>query len=232
MHAIVMVGGKGTRLLPHTRNTPKALLGVGGRPILEILVGRLRQAGADRVTMCVSHLADAIRQRFGDGSEFGVALDYAFDREPMGTAGPLLLVRDWHEAALIVNGDVLSTIDFAHLHKVHRAGSSLLTVAAHAHRVPVELGVLDIVDGQVIGVREKPELLLDVAAGIYVADPAVREHIPPDRATDMPALITTLTRLGAHVDAYRFSDEWHDIGTPQKYALVQQRVLDDPIFGA
>ncbi|MEH1166515.1 sugar phosphate nucleotidyltransferase [Micromonospora sp. CPCC 205539] len=232
MHAIVMVGGKGTRLLPHTRNTPKALLGVGGRSILEILVDRLRQAGTDRITMCVSHLADAIRQRFGDGCQFGVALDYAFDREPMGTAGPLLLVEDWHEAAVIVNGDVLSTIDFAQLHRAHCAGRDVLTVATHTHRVPIELGVLDIADGQVVGVREKPELTLDVAAGIYVADPAVREHIPADRTTDMPALITTLTRLGASVGAYRFSDEWHDIGTPQKYALVQQRALEDPVFGA
>jgi NDP-sugar pyrophosphorylase family protein len=224
-----MVGGKGVRLLPHTRNTPKVLLGLGGQSILEILIGKLQQSGTRRITMCVSHLAEVIRQKIGDGRQFGVSLDYAYDPEPMGTAGPLLKVPDWTEAALVVNGDVLTTMDFTRMRQAHHTGTSVLTVAAHAHKVPVGLGVLDIVDGRVTGVREKPELTLDVAAGIYVADPAVRQYIPAGRAVDMPELITSIARHGGQVSAYRFADEWHDIGTPERYALAQQRVLDDPI---
>jgi NDP-mannose synthase len=228
LHAIVLVGGKGTRLLPYTADRPKALLELGDHSILEILVDRLRDAGAKRITMCVAHLGEMIRAVFGDGTGYDVIVDYSVDPQPLGTAGPLRLVEDWRDPALIVNGDVLTTIDFAHLYETHRASGNPLTVAAYRYRLPVALGVLDIAGDRVTTITEKPEIGLDVSSGIYVADPAVRAHIPAGGPVDMPELIANLLAAGTHVGAYRFWGDWHDIGRPESYAAAQRRFNDNP----
>ncbi|MDW5329535.1 sugar phosphate nucleotidyltransferase [Plantactinospora sp. KLBMP9567] len=228
MHAIVLVGGKGTRLLPYTADRPKALLELGSHSVLEILVDRLRNAGAERITMCLAHLGDMIRAVFGDGTGHGVRIDYTTDPQPLGTAGPLRMVTAWDSPALIVNGDVLTTIDFADLYRTHRDNGNSLTVAAYRHRHPVALGVLDIADGQVTTIREKPEIDVDVSAGMYVADPTVRAHIPPGSPLDMPELIGNLLKAGTRVGAYHFGGDWHDIGRPESYAAAQRRFAENP----
>ncbi|MEO3930164.1 sugar phosphate nucleotidyltransferase [Micromonosporaceae bacterium B7E4] len=227
LHAIVLVGGKGTRLLPYTSDRPKALLEVGAHSVLEILVDRLRAAGAERITMCLAHLGDMIRTAFGDGTGYGVRIDYTVDPQPLGTAGPLLLVPGWESPALVVNGDVLTTLDFGDLYRYHHAGG-VLTVAAYRHRQPVALGVLDIVNGRVTTIREKPEIDVDVSAGVYVADPSVRAYVPPGHPMDMPDLIGALLRAGRRVGAYRFGGDWHDIGRPESYAAAQRRFAENP----
>lgn len=228
MHAIVLAGGKGTRLLPYTADRPKALLEVGNQTILEVLVDRLRDAGADRITMCLAHLGDMIRAVFGDGTRYGVRIDYTNDPQPLGTAGPLLLVAGWDAPALVINGDVLTTVDFADLFRAHCGSGSPLTVAAYRYRQPVALGVLHIADGQVTAIKEKPEIDVEVSAGIYVADPSVRAHIPPGRPVDMPDLISKLLKEDTPVAAYRFGGGWHDIGRPEAYAAARRRFLENP----
>lgn len=229
MHAIVLAGGLGTRLRPLTDDKPKAMVEVGGVPLLELVVRKLSNSGFRRVTLCVAHLAEMVIDHFGDGAQFGVAVDYSVDREPLGTAGPLGLVPEWTSTALVMNCDVLTTLNLATLYRTHRHRGSALTVAARQDLIPVEMGVLDLADdSRVIGIREKPSIAVDIAAGIYVAEPSVRRHIPADRVIDMPGLITELSRRGLPVHAYTFTDEWHDGGTPAGYERARQAFTAAP----
>ncbi|MFI1418630.1 NDP-sugar synthase [Streptomyces sp. NPDC020731] len=222
MHAIVLAGGKGTRLLPRTEQLPKPLLRFGPYPLLEIIVRRLRSAGFTRVTLCVSHLGEMIEEAFGDGHRLDVEIDYVRDEAPLGTAAPLLAVREWRAPAVVTNGDVLSAVDFAELYRAHRHRTGGLTVVVHRLHAPISYGVVD-TDGtdRITAIREKPLLPVDVAAGVYVADPAVRRYIPAGTPLDMPELIERLIAGAQRVGAYRFDGPWHDIGDPDSYQAAQ-----------
>ncbi|MFC7328617.1 nucleotidyltransferase family protein [Marinactinospora rubrisoli] len=220
-----MAGGKGKRLLPLTEDRPKGLIPVGGSPILDIIIRQLSAAGFRRVTLCVSHFGDMIRRRFAAGEYPGVAIDFSVDRVALGTAAPLRWVEGWDTPALVMNGDVLTTLDFAHLYQEHVRSGALLTVAAQRLEVPVDLGVLQIADGKVRGLWEKPRLGLDVSSGIYVVSPGVRDRLDGGVA-DMTDLILRLVEHGDPVTAYEFGGEWHDIGTPDRYERAQQEFAD------
>lgn len=212
-HAIVLAGGRGLRLWPHTRDVPKALVRVGEHPILEIILRQLAAAGFARITLCVAHLGAMIRDRLGDGRQLGLCIDYATDPRPLGTAGPLRLVTEWNEPALVVNCDILTTIDFAHVHRCHVASRCALTVVAKERELSIDSGVLDVAGARVRRIWEKPQVTVSIAAGVYVADPSLRERLPEDVATDMPDLVSTLIANGMPVNCYPWRGEWHDIGT-------------------
>jgi NDP-mannose synthase len=228
MHAIVLAGGKGTRLLPHTRHRPKALIRLGRCPILEIILRRLRASGFDRVTLCVSHLGEMIRAEFGDGRRLGLAIDYCVDERPLGTAAPLLLVEDWTTPAVVMNGDILTAIDLAGLHRTHRRSGARLTVAFHRRSLTSPMGLLQMRGASVTAVWEKPTFEWNVSCGIYVVDPLVRRHIPRGVPADMPGLISTLVERGEPVRGHRFSAPWHDIGSPASYERAHLAYLADP----
>ncbi|WP_147280079.1 nucleotidyltransferase family protein [Marinitenerispora sediminis] len=222
-----MAGGKGKRLLPLTEDRPKGLIPVGGSPILDIIIRQLTTAGFSRVTLCVSHFGDMIRRRFSAASFPGATLDFSVDRVALGTAAPLRWVERWDTPALVMNGDVLTTLDFRHLYEEHARGGALLTVAAQRHEVPVDLGVLQIAGGRVRGLWEKPRLGLDVSSGIYVVSPGARERLDDD-VTDMTDLILRLVEHGDPVTAYEFGGEWHDIGTPDRYEHAEREFTAHP----
>ncbi|MFI5776813.1 sugar phosphate nucleotidyltransferase [Nocardia sp. NPDC051570] len=228
MHAVILVGGRGSRLLPFTKNRPKPLMKLGRYSILEITIRRLRACGFERVTLCTAHLGHLIRDEFGDGTALGLTIDYCTDEPPSGTAAPLLLVEDWDSPAIVMNGDILTAIDFAHLHRMHEQSGSVLSVAFQRREVPVDLGVLQVSDGQVHAMWEKPSLAIDVCSGMYVVDPAVKSCIPEGVRVDMPDLIESLLCLGKPVHAYGFREEWHDIGTPTTYRKAEREFLADP----
>lgn len=217
-HAIVLAGGRGSRLHPHTVASPKPLIRLDGLTILEIILRQLGSFGASRVTLCVSYLADMIMNECGDGRRFGVTVDYCVDAEPRGTAGPLATVPGWTAPALVMNADILTGLDFADLFTRHVTASALLTVAAHVQELPVDYGVLHIAQDEVIALVEKPRLELNVSAGIYVASPAVREYLPADREFGINDLVHELLQHGQAVRAYEFTEEWYDIGTPERLA--------------
>lgn len=228
MHAILMVGGKGTRLSPYTRHQPKALIKMGRYSLLEIILRRLRASGFDRVTLCISHLGEMIRTEFGDGRRLGLAIDYSVDERPLGTAAPLLLVPEWTSPAVVMNGDILTTIDFADLHRQHVHSRSPLTVAFQRRRLDASMGLLRVLDNRVHAVWEKPSFEWNISSGIYVADPSVRHRIAPGVPVDMPDLIGILIRDGEPVHGYRFTGSWHDIGTPARYEQASSEFLADP----
>lgn len=216
MHAIILAGGRGTRLAPSTDMLPKSLIPMGGLPIVEIVLRQLRAAGYRRATLCVSYLGQMIVEGIGDGGRLGIAVDYCWDTGPLGTAAPLRLVRDWSTPALVMNGDILTALDFGVLARAHSPAEDAMTIAVRSHHVPIEFGVVEVRRDRVSAIREKPSIKVDVSAGIQIVDAAVRRCIPAGRPMDMPELVAALLRQGAPVRVHRFTDPWHDIGTPER----------------
>ncbi len=227
LHAIVLVGGKGSRLLPYTRTRPKALLELGGHSVLEIILRRLRAFGFDRVTLCVSHLGEQIRAEIGDGARLGLSVDYSVDERPLGTAAPLRLTLGWTGPAVVMNGDILTTLDFADLHRAHERTGSVLTVAFLRRRFTAGVGLVRLEEDRVIEVMEKPTFGLNVSSGIYVVSPSALDHIPEGPA-DMPTLINNLIGHGEPVHGYGFAGSWHDIGTPARYEEAKKAFQSEP----
>jgi NDP-sugar pyrophosphorylase family protein len=217
----------GTRLRPYTRDRPKALVRLGRYSILEIILNRLRACGFERVTLCVSHLREMITEEIGDGRRLGLRVDYSVDERPLGTAAPLLLVEDWTAPAVVMNGDLLTTIDFSELHRTHRRRGSRLTVAFQRRRLATSVGVLQVRDDRITAMWEKPTIEWNVCLGVYVADPSTRRHIPANTPTDMPGLIRSLIADHEPVHGYQFTGEWHDIGTPAAYERARAEFLAD-----
>lgn len=228
MHAIILAGGKGARLAPYTDELPKSLVQITELSVLEIIAEQLVSLGFKRMTLCVSHFGEMIAARMGDGSRFGLRVDYCWDRQPLGTAAPLRLVKDWVTPALVMNSDILTAVDFGALTADHLSHGPYMTVVTHQHHVAVDFGVVESEDGLVKAVREKPSIALDVSAGIHVVDPRVRAYIPAGRPMDMPGLVSEVLDHGHVVRAARTAEAWHDIGTPQRLRAAVDAVRRDP----
>jgi NDP-sugar pyrophosphorylase family protein len=216
--AVILAGGRGTRLAPYTTVIPKPLLPVGDRAILDVVVRQLRQAGIDRLTIAVGHLAHLIRAVVGDGQRHGVQIEYHLESEPRGTAGPLATIEDLDETFLMLNGDVLTTLDFRDLLRAHREAGNALTIATHRREVFIDYGVLH-ADGanRVVGYDEKPTLSYTVSMGVYVLEPRTRAYVPTDRYFDFPDLVQALLAAGERVGSLPYEGYWLDIGRHDDY---------------
>jgi NDP-mannose synthase len=218
MRAIILAGGKGTRLAPYTTAFPKPLMPVCGTPILELIILRLHQCGFDDLTLCVGYLAHLIEAYFGDGSYLGVKITYSREGEPLGTAGPLSLVPPSSEPFLVVNADVLSTLDYCEMYQYHCQNAAALTVGVYPKRIKIDLGVLNTNgENEVIEYVEKPELEYQVSMGVYVVDPVAHLAIGRNERLDLPQLVTRLLARGQRVLGYRFDGLWLDIGKPTDF---------------
>jgi NDP-sugar pyrophosphorylase family protein len=219
MRAVVLAGGLGLRLRPYTTILPKPLLPLGDRPILEIILRQLAAAGFTKIDLCVGHLGELIRVYFSEGTRLpeGLELDWHWEPdEPLGTAGALRVVPGLEGTFLAMNGDVLTTLDYAKLVEHHHAQGAALTIAMHAKQVDINLGVLEHDGSRVTGYREKPTLHYDVSMGIYVYESRVLDHLP-DGPCQFPDLVQRLLDAGESVAAYRSDAEWFDIGTFGEY---------------
>lgn len=222
MRAVILAGGRGTRLAPYTTILPKPLMPVGDMPILELLIRRLAASGITRVTVAVGHLASLIRAYFGDGSRWGVELDYSFEETPLGTAGPLGLIPDLDATFLVMNGDLLTDLDFAGLIGEHEWSGAAATVGTYSRDIRIDLGVIDVEGGLVAGYTEKPTFHFLVSMGVYVFEPSVLRHVPRGKKMDLPDLIGALLAAGERVAGYRHRGYWLDIGRTDDYELAQQ----------
>jgi NDP-sugar pyrophosphorylase family protein len=215
LHAIVLAGGKGKRLGAVAADRPKSLVDLDADyDVLTVVVHQLRNCGYSRITLCVSHLAEMIMAALGDGRKFGISIDYCVDRAAAGTAGPLRGVADYHEPALVINGDLLTAIDYNELHDEHVRRGAILTITAVEHAVQVDYGVLDVCGGRVIGVSEKPRISVTVSGGVYMASPGVLSFLGLKPVINMPDLVAAMVAAGEPVHAYRTAAPWYDIGTP------------------
>jgi NDP-sugar pyrophosphorylase family protein len=220
--AVILAGGKGTRLAPYTTVLPKPLMPLGDRAILDVVVRQLASHGYGRLTFAVGYLAYLIQAVFGDGKAWGVSIEYHEEEQPLGTAGPLALVDGLDETFLAMNGDVLTTLDYGELFELHRRAGNAMTIATHRRTVRTEYGVLH-VDGRhgetdrVTGYEEKPELDYTVSMGVYVVEPRALAQIPSGERFDIPDLVLALLEAGETVGSYPFDGYWLDIGRHDDY---------------
>lgn len=219
MRAVILAGGRGTRLYPYTIVFPKPLMPIGDVPILEIVVRQLKYYGISDIVMAVGHLAELLMAYFGDGSRFGVQISYSRETNPLGTAGPLALIPGLDETFLVMNGDVLTTLDYRALIAYHRANGSVATIASHRRDARIDLGVIQTdATGRITDYIEKPVYHYLVSMGIYVFEPAVLRQIEPGQRLDFPDLVLRLLAAGERVQSYLFDGYWLDIGRPDDYS--------------
>lgn len=214
-HVVVMAGGKGKRLLPITQDMPKPMVPVGGKPILEWILLRLVHYGFRDFTFAINYLGHMIEDYFGEGSAFGCRIRYVKEKEFLGTAGALSLLPTGGSQPLVVtNGDILSGIDFGSFVDFHAQGGYTATVCARAHRVEVPYGVIEMRDGYMQGIVEKPVYDNLISAGMYVLLPQVLQRIPRATVLDMPDLLLSLINDHHKIGVYVLEDEWVDVGRP------------------
>jgi NDP-sugar pyrophosphorylase family protein len=221
MRAVILAGGLGTRLRPYTTVIPKPLVPLGDRPILEHIILRLAKHGVRRVDLCVSHLGELIQAYFSQVAlPDGVELHWHWEDEPLGTAGALNAVQDLGGTFLVMNGDILTTLDYGAMVEHHHEAGAALTIAMHAKPVNIDLGVIESDDGWVTGYIEKPTLHYDVSMGIYCYDERALAHLPGG-PFQFPELVLALLAAGERVAAYRTDAAWYDIGTLTEYERAQ-----------
>lgn len=223
MKAVVLAGGKGTRLAPYTKILPKPLMPIGDKPILEILLRQMRCCGIDEVILTVGYLAEFLRLFFQDGEQLGLNIRYSYEERPLGTAGPLTLIDGLDDTFLVSNGDILTTLSLDRLLTFHREQGATATIAMHRREVNVNLGVIE-VDGryQISNYIEKPTYNFQVSMGIYVFEPQVLSYIPKNQYFDFPELVNVLIDAGEKVVGFPFDGYWMDLGREDDYEQAVQ----------
>jgi len=217
MRAVVMAGGRGTRLRPLTEAMPKSMLPIGDRPLLERIIGRLQKAGIHRVNLATHYKSDSIREHFGDGRAFDVDIKYVDEHEPLGTAGAIALLAESDEPLLVMNGDILTHVDFAAMLDFHRTHRADMTVAVRPSELHVPYGVVENDGVEVVRISEKPVMRYFVNAGIYLLNPDVCRLITPGQKTDMPDVIAMLIAQRRRVVSFPIHEYWLDIGRQDDY---------------
>ena len=218
--AVVLAGGLGARLRPYTTVLPKPLMPIGDRPVLDVVMRQLRRHGFDHVTIATGYLADLI-QAYCDDLDLDMRIDYFREAEPLGTVGALALIGDLDDDFLVMNGDVLTDMDYAALLAQHRENEAALTVAVTRRTVQIELGVMRFEDGtephRVTAFVEKPSLDYDASMGVYCFSPRALRHIEPGARLDFPALVWRLLEAGELVCGWKSEAYWLDIGRHDDY---------------
>lgn len=218
VRVVILAGGKGTRLKPYATSFPKPLMPIADMPILEIVLRQLRFLGFRKITLSVNHLAELIRAFCGDGRKWGLDLSYCTEDVPLGTAGSLSLVTDLTEPFLVMNGDLLTTIDYGELVRAHQRSGAAATIGVFPREVRIDFGVLDLDEqGHLQTYREKPRFEYLVSMGVNVLSLPVMEFIPRGKYLDMPTLMMNLKAAGRTVGTFRSACEWLDIGRPDDY---------------
>ena len=223
MKAVVLAGGRGTRLAPFTHILPKPLMPIGDMPILEVLLRQMKRADIQDIVLTVGHLSHLLRTFFMDGGQWDVHISYSSEDRPLGTAGPLSLISGLENTFLVTNGDVLTTLDLRELVAYHRAQGGIATIAVHRRQVKIDLGVVQWNgDNSIKGYLEKPVIDYTVSMGVYVFEPRVMNYIPFNMYLDFPDLVLKMINAGERVVGYTFDGYWMDLGRPDDYAQANE----------
>jgi dTDP-glucose pyrophosphorylase/CBS domain-containing protein len=222
MQAVIMAGGLGTRLRPLTESLPKPMLPVGGRPIMEMIIEQLREAGIHKVNVTTHFKPEKIMDHFGDGSAFGVELKYLNEQQPLGTGGALGLMPAPHEPVLVINGDIVTQVDFRVMLNYHQEHKADMTVAVRQYDMKVPYGVVECAGARVSRLQEKPELTFFVNAGIYLLEPSVYAFIQNGERFNMTDLIQKLLDSDRNVVSFPILEYWLDVGQHENYQQVQE----------
>jgi len=217
-HAVLLAGGKGTRLRPYTTSLPKPLVPLGEHSIVELVLRQLARRGFERATLAIGHLGHLIQAVVGDGSRWGISVDYVTEDQPLGTMGPVVANLDqFPEQFLVLNGDVLTDVDYAAVLDRHIERAPALTVATYRRQVPIDFGVLETDGNRVVAFREKPTLDYVVSMGIYAISRATLAGFTPGQPLGFDDLVLHLLETGDRIDAYLCDGYWLDIGRPEDY---------------
>ena len=227
VQALIMAGGFGTRLRPLTDETPKPMLPIGGRPLMEHVIEQLKTAGVERVNISTFYKPEKIVDHFRDGSDFGVDIQYVTEEQPMGTAGALRLLERPDEVVLVLNGDILTAIDYKALLDYHNDNGAALTVCVRHYGFKVPYGVVESNGALVQRLVEKPSFDFFVNAGIYLVNPECLEHVPLNERFDMTELIDRLIAQKMPVVGFPIHEYWLDIGQHEDYEQAQQDIAGD-----
>jgi NDP-sugar pyrophosphorylase family protein len=218
VRVVILAGGKGTRLKPYTTVFPKPLMPIGEMPILEVVLRQLKYFGFRRITLSVNHMAELIQTFFGSGEKLGLDISYCMEDTPLGTAGSLSLVKDLTDTFLVMNGDLLTTIDYSQMVQNHIHFSADATIGVFPREVKIDFGVLELdADGSLLEYREKPQFEYLVSMGVNAFRKSVTEFIPTNEYLDIPTLMMNLKKAGKSVKTFRSDCEWLDIGRPDDY---------------
>ena len=227
--AVVMAGGFGSRLRPLTEDFPKPMLPVGDRPLLEIIIEQLSKAGIQRVNLTTHYMGEMIAHHFGDGRDFGVDLHYVEEDQPLGTAGALGLLDPPDQPLIVINGDILTRVDFRAMLAFHEEHGADMTVAVRQHEFRVPYGVIEMEGVAIKDIKEKPMVRHSVNAGIYVLNPEVCALIPADQPYDMTDLISQLVIDNRLVVSFPVKEYWLDIGQSSDYEQAQEDLLSGKV---
>ncbi len=227
MEAVLLAGGKGTRLRPFTHVFPKPLMPLGEAepmPIIEVVLRQLARFGFRDVTVITGYLTELIEAFCGSGKRFGTRLSYRREVSPLGTAGGLTLLDRPEEPVLVINGDILTTLDFGAMYEFHRRRGAAATIASYPREVKIDFGVLEFGDDPHVlsGYREKPEFSFQVSMGVYILDPLAWDFLTPGRSLPMPELLETMREAGHPVHCFKQSCYWLDIGRHDDYATANE----------
>ena len=223
MKVVILAGGLGSRLKPFTEVIPKPLLPIGEKSVLEIQIERLKKHGFDEIFLATNYKSQYIEGFFGDGSRYGVKLSISQEKKPLGTAGPLLLLKEKFDKPFVVmNGDILSLVDFSKLYDFALAQDSLLTISIKKEITPFAFGNIFFDGDKVTGIQEKPNILMYILAGIYVMKPEIFKFFPEDEYFGMDSLILKMLAEDATVSKYELKEYWLDIGRLNDYEKAQK----------
>jgi NDP-sugar pyrophosphorylase family protein len=230
MDAVILAGGKGTRLRPFTVSIPKPLVPLGDEPIIRILLRQLEAAGIRRVHIALGHLAEVMKAYFDQvNHSHEIEILYSVEKEALGTVGPIKKIRGLGETFLLLNGDILTTLSFEDLVDYHRRQHCILTLAVQKREVALDYGVVEVSeDSRIVGHREKPSLGVTVGMGVCVFDHRVLDYIPEDQKFDFPDLIRRLIEAGEAIAAFQSDDYWMDIGRPEDYETALRDYASSP----
>jgi NDP-sugar pyrophosphorylase family protein len=221
MEAVILAGGKGTRLHPYTAEIPKPLVTVGDTPIIEILLRQMKKCGVTKVHVAVNHLAHLIMAVLGDGERLGVDIVYSHEKKALSTVGPIKLIKNLPEHFIVANGDILTALDFNTLFHHHVSSQAIITVATHRRISKIDYGVMELGEnGSLTGFREKPEYTFTVSMGVYVFSREILKLVPSERKFGFDDLMFTLLEHKERVNLFPFNGYWLDIGRPEDYELA------------
>jgi len=219
--AVILAGGKGTRLRPYTVVLPKPLMPIGDYPILEVIIRQLKGYGFTHITMAVNHQAEIIKAFFGDGSKWNIKIDYSLEEKALSTMAPLKLIKDLPDNFLVMNGDILTDLNFADFYENHVTQNNIFTISAYQREVKSEFGVLEVnPDNTLVGFQEKPVSLYDVSMGIYMVSKKAVDYIPKDTFYGFDHLMLDLMKNKEKPKVHKFNGYWLDIGRPDDYNIA------------
>ncbi len=223
MRAIILAGGKGTRLRPYTVTIPKPLVPVGDDPIVGIVIKQLKKEGFTHITMAVNYMADMIMAFFGNGDKWGIKIDYSIEDKPLSTIGPLTLIDDLPENFLVMNGDVLTDLPYGRLMEYHVSNNCDVTVATYRRTHKVDFGVLKFDENnKIYDFKEKPIYEFDVSMGVYIINRRVIENLPKNEPYGFDNLMIDGIRNGLKIKSYPYNGRWLDIGRPDDYEQAME----------